>query len=233
MPGTRTSTLRDLVDGLAVRRLPEPGADRPDPLAAAWAASDDLDAMIGLLRVGGHIGLFGIDGVQEWRPAHGEPTSRWLFRLRTPEGRFVRVDVTREAGAGAVRTILPVIPAMDAWKEALQGDYERRDPIDQLRLDIEHRGAPSREWEERWGAGEQGLQAAWAASRDSLSMRWLLDWLGHPDVAARAQAALEAVPPPPPSPGYLPVSGALEAWKMRVVDAIRSAVPHLPRRARR
>lgn len=196
-----------------------------DAFAVAWNASEDLDGMIELLLLGGQIGLFTIDGVQTWSAHRGAPPSRWLFRLRTPEGRYVRVDVAREIGAPGLRAILPTLPPLAAWRAAADAKDAARDPLAQYLLDRTHRGRPSAAWTSRWGEGDAGLAAAWAASHDSVAMRAVLRATGRTDDAARAQAAVSDVAPPPRQTGLTLDPAPLRRYEAELVAAIRRAVP--------
>lgn len=196
-----------------------------DAFGVAWSASDDLDGMIELVLAGGRIGLFTIDGVQTWSAGRDAPPSRWLFRLRTPEGRYVRVDVARELGAAGLRAILPTLPPLAAWRAAADAKEAARDPLAQYLLDREHRGRPSPAWTARWGEGDTGLAAAWAASGNCVAMREVLRATGRTDEAARAQAAVSEVVPPPRQTGLTFDPAPLRRYEAELVAAIRRAVP--------
>ncbi|MFT3774429.1 MAG: hypothetical protein QM820_54410 [Minicystis sp.] len=216
-----------IVEGLRLRRLPSRG-EGDDPLARAWAEAVALEAMIELLAIGGQLGLYGVDGRREDLDSRRRPR-RWLFRLRTPEGKYVRVDVTREGGAAALRELVPAIAPHHAWAAAIEAERSRTvDPIAQLVLDLRRAGEVDPRWEKRWT-----LPSAWRASEDSMAMRALLELLERDDLLAEAQRAIdEALPPPGPqgvritTPGQLePYRRAHEAW---LVATIRSAVPEPP-----
>ncbi|APR76013.1 Hypothetical protein A7982_01360 [Minicystis rosea] len=217
-----------IVEGLRFRRLPPRGED-DDPLARAWVETDDLEGMIELLAIGGQVGLYGLDGRREDLSLGDRRPRRWLFRLRTPEGKYVRVDVTREGGAAALREQVPAIAPYSAWSAAIEAERDRTvDPIARLLLDLRRIGAADPRWGARWT-----LPSAWRASEDSIAMRDLLDLLGRDDLRAKAQRAIEeGMPPPGPqglritSPDQLePYRRAHEAW---LVSTIRSAVPEPP-----
>lgn len=220
-------TIRALCEWLTGRRAMIALTPAADPFAEAWTESDDLDAMIELLLLGGRIRLFGIDGTQTWSDAHGAPPKRWLFRLRTPEGRYVRVDVHRAKGAAGLRAILPALPPLSAWRAASDAIEAMRDPLAQYLLDVEHRGRPSAAWTSRWGEGDVGLRAAWATSTCSLSMREVLRAAGRDREAERAQAAAMRVPlPPRDERRFAPVDeGAFARFEAELVAAVRAAVP--------
>ncbi|MCB9613169.1 MAG: hypothetical protein H6721_29155 [Sandaracinus sp.] len=193
-----------------------------DPFAEAWSASDDLDGMIELVLLGGRLGLFEIDATRTW----GMPPERWLFRLRTPEGRYVRVDVQRSEGPDGLRAILPTLPPLAAWREATEATEAARDPLAQYLLDVSHRGRPSPAWSARWGEGDAGLRAAWAVSHDSVAMRGVLQATGRSEAAARAQAAVRTVPSPPRQTSFAsPDWSAIRRYEAALVEAVRRAVP--------
>ena len=224
--GRPAVTVEALLGRLESRLLPEPRQDAEDPFAEAWRTGTDLDAMIGLLRLGGTIGLFGIEEVSEWTAPQTRTVSRWLFRLQRPDGTYVRVDVKREDGPDGLRAILPAIPPLEAWRRALDADYARRDPLDQYLLDMKLRGRPSPGWTERWGVGDAGLAAAWDASLDGPAMRELMHRLRREPEHAAAQRAFELVEPwPGRSAGRRSPEGWFEVWKVRLAAAIRRAVP--------
>ncbi|MCA9611206.1 MAG: hypothetical protein R3B99_02560 [Polyangiales bacterium] len=214
------TSVRELHEWLTGRRPMIAVVD--DPFAEAWSTSDDLDGMIELLWLGGRVGVFEIDATRMW----GKPPERWLFRLRTPEGRYVRVDVRRADGPDGLRAIVPNLPPLAAWRDATDATEAARDPLAQYLLDVSHRGRPSAAWSARWGEGDAGLRVAWAASSDSVSMRRVLQATGRDEAAARAQAAVLDVPVPPRGDSFVSPDGeAMRRYQAALVEAVRRAVP--------
>lgn len=219
--------LAAIVEDLRFRRLP-PRAGDDDPLARAWAEANEPEGMIELLVLGGQIGLYGVDGRREDLDTDRRPV-RWLFRLRTPEGKYVRVDFSREGGAAALRALVPAIAPYGAWAAAIEAERARTtDPVAQLVLDLRRTGAVDPRWEARWT-----LPRAWRASEDSMAMRALLEILGREDLLAEAQRAIdEATPPPGPQGTHFTTVGQLEPYRRAheawLVTMIRSAVPDPP-----
>jgi hypothetical protein len=63
--------LRAIVDGLALARLPLRLGD-DDPIAAAWAAAEDVPAMVRLLQMGAELGIYEVSHVtRRTEPGHG------------------------------------------------------------------------------------------------------------------------------------------------------------------
>lgn len=220
----RVPSVRELVDAIRRRDLPNTGDG--DPFVEAWRRSDDVEAMIDLLREGAAIGLYRIDSVQTW-DGPGGPT-RWLVPMKTPEGRWVRVDVTREGGAEAVRAALPEIARHDQWAGAFDAERSTRDPIEVLVADLKRLGRADPRW-----AAEHSLTRVWRTTTKSLAMRELLEVLGRHDLRERAQEAIGRIPRPPrPSRGDALardlMQRRLDRWDATLADAIRAVVPEPP-----
>jgi len=220
--------MKALVEGMKLRRLPaREGAQ--DPLALAWAAADDPADMVELLQIGSALKLYTVDGMQT-RGLAG--SLRWLFRLRTGEGRYLRMDFTSEQGADGVRALLPEIEPFDAWAAAIEAERAGiADPIALLCWDLRRTGRVDPRWLARWT-----MQSAWDAASDSLSMRWVLELLGLGEVARAAQRAIDtATPPPREHRGeWAPMSvlqadmDAHDAWLAATIRAALPVPPAIP-----
>lgn len=222
--------LRAIIDGLRVARLPARLGD-DDPIAAAWAASDDARTMVQLLVVGADLGLYEVSG-QSWsRGRAGEGWAaqpRCVFRLRLPDKRYVRVDFT--GGAAELRAIVPTVAPYETWAQAIEDVRERiTDPITLLVWDLERRGAPGPRWAARWT-----LDEAWRASRSSMSLRTLLGLGGRGDLQSRVseEIAVSAPPPKPTTMECFADEGRMAAYDEELdrfhLAIVRQVVPELP-----
>ncbi len=199
--------LRAILDGLAIARLPARLGDS-DPIAAAWATSDDVRTMVQFLVLGADLGLYEVSG-QSWtteRAGEGWAAHlRCVFRLRLPDKRYVRVDFT--GGAAELRAIVPTVAPYETWARVIEEIRERiTDPIALLVWDLERRGAPDPGWAARWT-----LDEAWRASRSSISLRALLGLGGRGDLQSKVNQAI-AAESPPHRPSVLDIEGLEDEW---------------------
>lgn len=225
--------LRAIVDGLARGRLP-PRVGDDDPIAAAWAASADVPAMVDFLGRGAEYGIYELDG---WRrqteredltKERWAEHSRWIFRLRLPDERYVRVDFT--GGAAELRAIVPTVEPYETWVRAIEQVRARIiDPMVLLVWDIDRLGAPDPRW-----AARSTLEEAWRGCASSTAMRRLLVLAGRGDLEAQVvqEMAARSAPAKPTVMECLDDErrwGAfeleLERWRMAIV---REVVPQLP-----
>ncbi len=185
---------RALLDQLAGGELPD---GRLDPFLAAWRQSRDVRAMIELLDAGARRGLYELDA-RAMTSKSGQAT-RWSFRLRLPDKRFVRVDVDRDGGAMALRAVVPHLAPRAQWLEATLAQHDAiADPIAQLVYALTTLGGVRPDWRERWVSAGGSLQAAWDRTESDHAMCAILERAGRPELLARARAAMETVPLPLP-----------------------------------
>jgi hypothetical protein len=218
--------LRAIVDDLTHRaRLPLRRGDG-DPIADAWAAADDVPAMVKLLQLGHHLGIYEVSSpVTYLREPGGQ---RLVFRLRLPDKRYVRVDFT--GGAADLRAIVPTVAPYETWARVIEQIRERiTDPIVLLTWDIGRLGVPDPRWAERWT-----LEEAWRVSASSTAMRKLLGLGGRGDLESKVNQEIAARSPPPKPhisecldderrwPAF---EAELERWRLAIV---RQIVPQLP-----
>lgn len=175
---------------------------RPGALANAWAGCDDVTTMIAVLRRGGALGLFGIDGSRTWENPAGVVT-RWLFRLQFEE-RYYRIDVTRDAGADAVRACFADFP--DDWLGCLAARLATLEPLERLLNDVQN----GREF-----TINAAMQAAWRWCEQPFLMIQLLRALGHRRVLVGM--------PAPDSGG----SADVERTNRTMARSLRRLVPEL------
>jgi hypothetical protein len=218
-----------LLAELEAGRIPD---GDPDPFTTAWLASRDLDAMIALVLLGSRRGVYEVDSTQTWQDSRDAPPSRWLFRLRLPDQRYVRVDVTREQGVDGLRAIVPLLEARSVWVHGLDAAHDAiADPLTQLMYALAASRAPRPQWLARWSEAGDPLAAAWRHSSDSVAMRQLLEMAGRTDLVARAQSEIHDVPMPPPGSGRLitpAMKRASEAYYAQLAEAVRRVVPTPP-----
>jgi hypothetical protein len=199
--------LRAIIDGLRGARLPARLGD-DDPIAAAWAASDDVQTMVQLLVVGADLGLYEVSGQSWTRERAGDGWAahpRCVFRLRLPDKRYVRVDFT--GGAAELRAIVPTVAPYETWARVIEEIRERiTDPIALLVWDLERRGAPDPGWSARWT-----LDEAWRVSSSSISLRTLLGLGGRGDLQSKVNQAI-AAGSPPHRPSLLELEGLEDEW---------------------
>jgi hypothetical protein len=118
--------------------------------------------------------------------------SPWLFRLRTPEGKFIRMEFTEEGGgARTLRALLPELAPYKAWAAALEKQREGAEPISQLLMDFRRIGAPDTRWLASWT-----LPEAWRACQSGDTMMALLRAMGREDLAEMAHRVIQTTPPP-------------------------------------
>jgi hypothetical protein len=179
------AVIKEILQELSRHRMPH-RPDDEDPMARAWASSQDAAEMVELLRIGERLGLY---EVSSSRPNQ----SPWLFRLRTPEGKYIRMEFTDEGGgARNLRALLPELAPYKAWAAALEKQREQcADSVHQLVMDFVRIGAPDTRWLARWT-----LPEAWRACRSGGSMMALLRTLGREDLAEMAHGVILMTPPP-------------------------------------
>jgi hypothetical protein len=195
--------------------------------------------MVELLRLGAAIGLYEFSDSGTWTNSDGQVV-RWLFRLRTPEGRYVRMDIDPRQGAAGVRKLLPELAPLAAWETAIEAErIGLSDPVAVLVFDLRRLGHSDPRWSARWT-----LHSAWQQTADSQAMVDLLGVLGLPELEAVARHALaseDALPPgrtqqigcPGPVAIVSPAEVAarertqteIKRWQ---AEAIRRAIPTLP-----
>ncbi|MEZ4249828.1 MAG: hypothetical protein R3B99_16480 [Polyangiales bacterium] len=134
----------------------------------------------------------------------------------------------RAAKRGPTASRDPADAAAAAWREATEATEAARDPLAQYLLDVSHRGRPSPAWSARWGEGDAGLRAAWAASHDKQRRDAVLQATG------RSEARHERKRRCAPSCRHLgknlvrlPDWSAIRRYEAALVEAARRAVPAL------